>query len=165
MRWGVAGSGAFHLIAQVRAEYKDLTRSPVKQDEGWSLPDLIADLACTIEAARRFWKYVGYSGEGYLHALLSINELKPIKRSGLDANRRLIEGYPAIFYEGKRPALLGLDLSQSAKMRPVARAAVGITYATRTQRRAEAVATTTNQLLRGIGYGASLQQLHDYAAK
>jgi len=166
MRWGVAGSGAFHLIAQVRAENTDVTQSSAKQGEGWSLVDLMTDLACTIEAAHRFWKYIGYFGQGRLYALLDLNQLEVIKRAGfVDAKtRELGEAYPAIFYTGKRPALR-LDLSRSVNMQRNARASVEITYATRTQRRAEAVATATNQLLRGIGYGASLEQLRDYATK
>jgi hypothetical protein len=163
MRWGIAGSGGFHLVAQVRAENTDVAQLSSKQGEGWGLSDLITDLACTIEAAHRFWEYIGYPGEGRLHACLCLNQIKPIKRAGFDPTiGEFVEGYPAIFYQGKRPPLR-LDLSQSINMRPYARAVVDITYATRTHRRAEAVATATNQLLRGIGYGASLEQLRDYA--
>jgi hypothetical protein len=94
----------------------------------------MTDLACTIEATHRFWEYIGYFGQGRLSAFLCLNQLQVIKRARFDAKtRELVEAYPAIFYKGNKPA--------SVNMQPNSQTTVEITYATRPQRQAEAVAT------------------------
>ncbi len=155
MGWGIDSSGSVYFVTQVRCKVQEKGQEP----EVWSLGDLITNLDCTIEAAHRFWNYLNYPGEAHVFVELSVEPLPLLERVG-----GFQAAYSSCLYENgsprKRAKVLTADkLTRSVKHGARATAAVDLTYATRHSNRPEAVAILANQLLRDLGYSASLDDL------
>jgi Putative DNA-binding domain len=155
MGWGIDSSGSVYFVTQVRCKLQEKGQKP----EVWSLGDLITNLDCTIEAAHRFWNYLNYPGEAHVFVELRVEPLPLLERVG-----GFQAAYSSCLYEKgsprKRAKVLTADkLTRSVKHGARATAAVDLTYATRHSNRPEAVAILANQLLRDLGYSASLDDL------
>ena len=155
MGWGIDSSGSVYFVTQVRCKVQEKGQEP----EVWSLGDLITNLDCTIEAAHRFWNYLNYPGEAHVFVELRVEPLPLLERVG-----GFQAAYSSCLYENgsprKRAKVLTADkLTRSVKHGARATAAVDLTYATRHSNRPEAVAILGNQLLRDLGYSASLDDL------
>jgi len=155
IRWGINSGGALHFVTQARCSIKQ----PNSQIEGWSLSDVMTNLDCTIEVAHQFWDYLGYPGEARIVSQLHVESLPLLERAaGGQA------AYCSAFYEKDgvrkraRPLLAGA-LVRPPKPGTRSFAAADITYATRWGSHAEPVAILTNQLLRDLGYAATLSDL------
>jgi hypothetical protein len=155
MGWGIDSSGSVYFVTQVRCKLQEKSQ----QAEVWSLGDLITNLDCTIEAAHRFWNYLNHPGEAHVLAELRVEPLPLLERAG-----GFQVGYSSCFYEKPSPrrrarVLTTNKLTRAVKHGARATAAVDLTYATRFSNRPEAVAILANQLLRDLGYSASLDDL------
>jgi hypothetical protein len=155
MGWGINSSGSVYFVTQVRCKLQEKGQ----EAQVWSLADLITNLDCSIEAAHRFWNYLNYPGEAHVLAELRVEPLPLLERVG-----GFQAAYASCFYERasprRRAKVLSTDkLTSSAKHGATATAAVDLTYATRHSNRPEAVAILANQLLRDLGYSASLDDL------
>jgi hypothetical protein len=153
VRWVIDSSGALYFVTQVR--YK----SQQDFEEAWSLCDLMTNLDWMIGVAHEFWHYLNYPGEARIKSELQVEALPLLVRGGgLEAS------YASEFYQKdgprRRAKALSTDaLTKPAKQRMQAKAAVDLTYSTRYGNHAEPVALVTNQLLRDLGYAASLTDL------
>jgi hypothetical protein len=137
-------------------------RQKDQETEVWSLGDVITNLDCTMEAAHRFWNYLNYPGEARVLVELRVEPLPLLERAG--GTQAAQAAYASCFYERdsprKRAKVLTTDaLARSQKHGARATAAVDLTYATRHGDRPEAVAVLANQLLRDLGYSATLGDL------
>jgi hypothetical protein len=155
MGWGIDSSGSVYFVTQVRCK----TEEKGRETEVWSLGDVITNLDCTIEAAHRLWNYLNYPGEAHMLVELRVEPLPLLERAG-----GAQAAYASCFYEKaslrKRAKVVSTDLlTRSEKHGARATAAVDFTYATRSGNRPEAVAVLANQLLRDLGYSASLDDL------
>jgi hypothetical protein len=155
MGWGIDSSGSVYFVTQVRCKLQKKGQAA----EVWSLADLITNLDCTIEAVHRFWNQLNYPGEAHVLAELRVEPLPLLERAG-----GFQAAYSSCFYERpsprKRAKVLTADkLTRSVKHGARAIAAVDLTYATRHGNRPEAVAILANQILRDLGYSASLDDL------
>ncbi len=160
MGWGIDSSGSVYFVTQVRCKLQEKG----KEAEVWSLADLITNLDCTIAAAHRLWSFLNYPGEAHVLAELRVEPLPLLERAG-----GFQVGYSSCFYERasprKRAKVLTTDrLTRSVKHGARAIAAVDLTYATRHGNRSEAVAILANQILRDLGYSASLDDLRSLFA-
>jgi hypothetical protein len=155
MGWGIDSGGSLYFVTQVRCK----TQRKDSAEEVWSLGDLITNLDCTIEAAHRFWDQLNYSGEAQVLAELHVEPLPLLERAG-----GFQVAYSSCFYEKaglrKRAKVLTTDrVTRAAQHGTMATAFVNLTYATRWGSHAEPVALLANQLLRDLGYSASLDDL------
>jgi hypothetical protein len=155
MGWGIDSTGSIYFVTQARCK----TQEKNSESEVWSLADLITNLDCTIETAHRFWNYLNYPGEAHALAELQVEPLPLLERAG-----GFQVAYASCFYEKggprRRAKVLTADrLIRSSQHGARATAAVDLTYATRHGHRPEAVALLANQLLRDLGYSASMDDL------
>jgi hypothetical protein len=155
MGWGIDSSGSVYFVTQARCKI----RQRDQEAEVWSLGDVITNLDCTIETAHRFWNYMNYSGEARVLVELHIEPLPLLERTG-----GTLAAYASCFYERGSPrkrakALTTDTMTRAQEHGARATAAVDLTYATRHGDRPEAVAILANQLLRDLGYSASLSDL------
>jgi len=155
MGWGIDSSGSVYFVTQVRCKLQEKGQ----ETEVWSLGDLITNLDCTTEAAHRFWNFLNYPGEAHVLAELRVEPLPLLERAG-----GFQAAYSSCFYERasprKRAKVLTTDkLTRSVKHGARATAAIDLTYATRYSNRPNAIAILANQLLRDLGYSATLDDL------
>ncbi|MGA2433813.1 MAG: ATP-binding protein [Bryobacteraceae bacterium] len=155
MRWIVIDNGAIYFVSQIRCYTAN--EGKIAKAE-WSLADVMTHLDCTIEAAHALWKYLGFPGEGRLNSELRVGQLGLLTRSQPE------EVCASAFYEQNGPGRRARPLSKDAlrgpaTSRPRAYAGIDLTFAMRLERRSEAIAVVTNQLLRNLGYAVSLDAL------
>jgi Putative DNA-binding domain len=155
MGWGIDSNGSVYFVTQVRCKLQEKG----KEIEAWSLADLITNLDCTIDTAHRLWSFLNYPGEAHILAELRVEPLPLLERAG-----GFQVGYSSCFYERasprKRAKVLTTDkLTRSVKHGARGFAAFDLTYATRHINRPEAVAVLANQILRDLGYSATLDHL------
>lgn len=161
MGWGIDSGASLYFVSQVRCKTQQQAATVV---EVWSLGDLITNLDCTIEAAHRFWDQLNFPGEARVLAELHVEPLPLLERTG-----GFQAGYASYFYEKggprKRAKVLTTDkLTRASQHGAMATAFVDLTYATRWGSHAEPVALLTNQLLRDLGYSATLDDLRSLFA-
>jgi hypothetical protein len=155
MGWGIDSGASFYFVTRVRCK----TQQQASPAEVWSLGDLITNLDCTIEAAHRFWDHLNYPCEARVLAELHVQPLPLLEGAG-----GFQVAYASCFYEKagprKRAKVLTADrLTRASRHGAMATAFVDLTYAKRSGSHAEPVALIANQLLRDLGYSASLDDL------
>ncbi len=166
IHWAIDTHARCYFCSQVR-----LARSfPINGGSTgpwWGIRDLMTNLHCTLGFAHEFWQYLGYFGEGALAAELNIGSLPLFE--GFDFNTAETT-YAMSFYTHDSPVRRAGYMTSSnlsAATTPVASwgkresgtAEVDFNFADRHSNRSEIVARATNQILRDLGYAASLSSL------
>ena len=106
---------------------------------GWSLADVVLNIAFLLRAANSLWEALDFYGEARAVCELKVEQLQPYRATA---------GFHSIFYNSElfvKPAIIkGGSLTT-----PLAKGEVGTTFISRSADLADTVSIISNQLLRG----------------
>jgi hypothetical protein len=152
-RWRVTGDGAVGHATQMA--YKD----PKK--DVWSVVDLAAYIVLFMRLGMRWWKAIGYFGEGNLYAQLSVPGLDVLRS---DASGAFGHCFDPTYELGSGRACGGIRpdaILVSARPRGSANAELRLSYFTATEDLPRLTTSFLNLLLRSLGHAAIWGPLED----
>ncbi len=144
--WRLYSSGELAFVTQVRWDVPG-------QGALWSLFDSAMDLVYLVDAAESLWKELGYWGQVRLAAELKVSGLDLDQAAGV---------FPSLFYAfvtGIRLLFRLPALTLATQPRTYAFAETEFDSASVSRRQGQHVGKALNQVLRGLGHSANLEEL------
>lgn len=146
-RWRVLSTGELAFGTQVRA-------SPVGNEKpGWSVVDVADYIILFVELCMRWWEYIGYFGDGYLHAQLNVTGLT-LMRSPTPSYYYIAAFDPRFrpIPSEMRPSIRSDAIQVSHSQVDAADAEVKVAYFTGSDKLPWLTTSLLNQLLRSLGH-------------
>jgi hypothetical protein len=123
----------------------------IREDEQWSLMDVVSYVVLLLIVGARWWRSLGYYGDGILFAELSISNLR------LQQGRQ--GEFSGLFNPGGGSFGIGGDaVLVSANQRSEAKANVRVNFSTRGEDIAHTVTILMNGLLRSLGHAVHVAE-------
>src|ERR1700690_800702 len=119
----------------------------VKEDEEWSLLDVVEYVILLLTVGAKWWESLGYFGEGILVARLSVPRLRLARGAS--------HQFKKLFGPGKGDYGLNAEVLDEHPQRPTADGTVAVNFASMRDGIPEIVTSLMNSLLRSLGHGVS----------
>jgi hypothetical protein len=151
-RWRITESGDIGHATQMRYESDGI-------DKAWSVVDLTYYVILFLRLAMKWWHFIGYFGEGYLHAQLSVDALNLLRhpRDGY-----YVHAFDPTYSPVERTKRLDIRkdaISVATSSGSSANSEAKLTYFSDDEKLATLTTSTLNRLLRSLGHVVDKEKL------